>query len=319
VEWITVGESPSRRGGGTVGEDYGEEPDVTTPPTVALLGTGIMGAGMARSMLAAGLPLRVWNRTREKAEPLGAEGAVVADTPSEAARGADVIVTMLLDAVAVEGAMAGKNGAGEAADPGALWIQASTVGVLGATRLAALAVRFGLTYVDAPVLGTREPAEKGQLTVLASGPEEAHERCAPVFDAIGSRTLWLGAAGNGSKLKMVVNSWILALTDAAAEAVALAQGLRLDPKLFLDTVRGTASDAPYLHLKAEAMLAQQFSPASFPTEGAEKDCRLILEAAADAGVDMAITAAAQRHFARAVELGHGDDDMASVYVIHTRR
>ena len=292
---------------------------MTTPPTVALLGTGIMGSGMARSMLAAGIPLRVWNRTRAKAEPLAEDGAVVADTPAEAARGADVIVTMLLDAVAVENAVAGENGAGDAATQGAIWVQTSTVGVSGAGKLAALAVRYGLTYVDAPVLGTREPAEKGQLTVLASGPEEARERCAPVFDAIGSRTMWLGPAGAGSRLKLVVNSWILALTDAAAEAVSLAEGLRLDPKLFLDTVEGTASDAPYLHFKAQAMMAQQFSPASFATAGAEKDCRLILEAAADAQVDMAITAAAQRHFARAVELGHGSDDMAAVYLVHTRR
>ena len=292
---------------------------MATTPTVALLGTGIMGSGMARSMLRAGLPLRVWNRTTAKARPLADEGAVVAETPAEAVRGADIVVTMLLDTVTVENAMAGENGAGDAATPGALWIQSSTVGVTGAARLAAVAVRFGLTYVDAPVLGTREPAEKGQLTVLASGPEDAQEWCAPVFDAIGSKTMWLGPAGTGSRLKMVVNSWILALTDAAAEAVALAEGLRLDPKLFLDTVRGTASDAPYLHFKAEAMMAQQFSPASFPTVGAEKDCRLILEAAADVQVDMAITAAAQRHYARAVELGHGDEDMAAVYLVHMRR
>jgi 3-hydroxyisobutyrate dehydrogenase len=292
---------------------------VSTAPTVALLGTGIMGAGMARSMLAAGLPLRVWNRTREKAEPLAADGAVVAETPAEAARGADVIVTMLTDTVAVEAAMAGENGAGDVATPGAIWIQTSTVGVSGADRLAALAVRFGLTYVDGPVLGTREPAEKGQLTVLASGPEEVREQCAPVFDAIGSRTLWVGPAGAGSRLKLVVNSWILALTDAAAEAVSLAEGLRLDPKLFLDTVEGTASDAPYLHLKAHAMMARQFSPASFATAGAEKDCRLILEAAADVQVDMAVTAAAHRHFSRAVELGHADDDMAAVYLVHRRQ
>jgi 3-hydroxyisobutyrate dehydrogenase len=286
-------------------------------PTVALLGTGIMGTGMARSMLRAGLPVRVWNRTREKAEPLADEGATVADTPAEAARGADIIVTMLLDAVAVEGAMAGDDGAGEAAADGALWLQTSTVGLAAAEKFAALAVRFGLEYVDAPVLGTREPAEKGALTVLASGPEDARERCAPVFDAIGSRTLWLGPAGKGSRLKLVVNSWVLALTEATAEALALADGLRLDPTLFLRTIEGTATDAQYAHLKGKAMLAQQFEP-SFAVRAAEKDARLILEAAAEAGVDMGLAAAAQRHFAAAMEQGHADDDMAAVYLVHRR-
>jgi 3-hydroxyisobutyrate dehydrogenase len=284
---------------------------------VALLGTGIMGTGMARSMLRAGLPLRVWNRTAEKAQSLADEGAVVAKTPAEAVRDADVIVTMLLDTVAVEDAMASDDGAGRAARDGAVWIQSSTVGVDGTGKLAALAVRFGLVYVDAPVVGTREPAEKGALTVLASGPEEGRERCAPVFDAIGSRTLWLGPAGAGSRLKMVVNSWVLALTEATAEAIALAEGLRLDPKLFLDTIEGTPTDAPYAHVKGAAMLARQFEP-SFPLRAAEKDARLILEAAADARVDMAVTAAVQNHFAKALELGHADDDMASVYLVHQR-
>ncbi|MCW2609834.1 MAG: mmsB [Cryptosporangiaceae bacterium] len=290
---------------------------MATTPTVALLGTGIMGSGMARSMLRAGLPLRVWNRTTAKARPLADEGAVVAETPAEAVRGADIVVTMLQDTVAVEAAMAADDGAGHAARDGTIWIQSSTVGVDGAARLAALAVRCALVYVDAPVLGTREPAEKGALTVLASGPEEAREPCTPVFDAIGNRTLWLGPAGNGSRLKMVVNSWVLALAEATAEAIALAEGLRLDPRLFLDTIAGTGTDSPYAHTKGEAILARRFDP-SFPLRGAEKDARLILEAAADAGVDMGLTAAAQRHLARALELGHGDDDMAAVYLVHRR-
>jgi 3-hydroxyisobutyrate dehydrogenase len=280
--------------------------------TVALLGTGIMGAGMARSMLRAGLTVRVWNRTRAKAEAI--EGAAVADTPADAVRGADTIVTMLTDAVAVDEAI---RDAADGMQAGMLWIQSSTVGVAPAMRLEAVAIRYGLVYVDAPVLGTREPAEQGALTVLASGPDDARDRCTPVFDAIAARVLWLGPAGTGSRLKMVVNSWVLALTEATAEAVALAEGLRLDPHLFLDTIEGTATDAKYAHLKGQAMIARKFEP-SFPASGAAKDARLILEAAADVGVDMALTAAAERHFSRAVEQGHGDEDMAAVYLVHRR-
>jgi 3-hydroxyisobutyrate dehydrogenase len=280
---------------------------------VALLGTGLMGAGMARSLVRAGLAVRVWNRTRAKAEAI--EGVTVTGTPADAVRDADVLVTMLTDAVAVDQAI---RDAEPGLRPGTLWIQASTVGVAPAMRLEAVATRYGLVYVDAPVLGTREPAEQGALTVLASGPEEARERCAPVFDAIASRVLWLGPAGTGSRLKMVVNSWVLALTEATAEAVALAEGLGLGPRLFLDTIEGTATDARYAHVKGEAMMARDFTP-SFPASGAAKDCRLILEAAADAGVDMGLTAAAGRHFERAVEQGHGDEDMAAVYLVHRRR
>jgi 3-hydroxyisobutyrate dehydrogenase len=291
---------------------------VSTPPTVALLGTGIMGAAMARNLLRAGLPVRVWNRTRAKAEPLAADGATVADTPAEAARGADIVVTMLLDAVAVDEAIAGEHGAGETVTPGTLWLQMSTVGVAAAERLAAVAERFGLVYVDAPVLGTRGPAEQGELLILASGPEQARERCAPVFDAVGAETRWLGPAGTGSRLKLVVNSWVLALTEATAEALALAEGLLLDPKLFLDTIAGTATDAKYAHLKGQQILARNFEP-SFPAAAAEKDCRLILAAAAEAEVDMGITEATRRHLAAVMEHGHGEEDMAALYLAVKRR
>jgi 3-hydroxyisobutyrate dehydrogenase len=114
---------------------------------------------------------------------------------------------------------------------------------------------------------------------------------------------------------MVVNSWVLALTEATAEAIALAEGLRLDPKLFLDTIQGTPTDSPYAHIKGAAMLARQFEP-SFPVRAAAKDARLILEAAGDARVDMALTTAAQSHFAKALESGHADDDLAAVYLVH---
>jgi 3-hydroxyisobutyrate dehydrogenase len=284
-------------------------------PTVTLLGTGIMGAGMARNLFKAGLPVRVWNRTRAKAEPLRADGATVADTPADAAAGADVVVTMLSDADAVAAAMTGEQGAGARLADGAVWIQTSTVGVEGSERLGRLAADLGVSYVDAPVLGTKKPAEDGTLSILASGPEEARERCAPVFDAIGSHVQWLGPAGAGSRLKMVVNTWVLSLTEATAESVSLAEGLGLDPQLFLDTIGGGPTDSPYAHVKGTAMTERNFAP-SFTTSGAAKDTALILAAARSAGVDLALVAAAHAHFAKAVDLGHGDEDMAATYYAH---
>ncbi|MET8996609.1 NAD(P)-dependent oxidoreductase [Amycolatopsis sp. NPDC004169] len=273
--------------------------------SVAFLGTGIMGAPMAANIAKAGLDVRVWNRTREKAEPL-AEVATVAGSPSAAAEGADVLVTMLADGPAVAEAF-------EAASPasGTLWLQMSTVGLDWTDRLAALAEKAGVVFVDAPVLGTRQPAEQAQLLVLGSGPEEARPAATPVFDAVGMRTIWLGPAGRGSRLKLVMNAWVLALTNATAESLGLAKALGLDPALFLETIEGGGLDVGYAHVKGGAMLAGEYPPA-FPAGLAAKDARLVVEAAGDE-VDLAGAKAVLAHLEAAVEAGHGDEDMAALY------
>ncbi|TQS41837.1 NAD(P)-dependent oxidoreductase [Cryptosporangium phraense] len=276
--------------------------------TVAVLGTGIMGSGMARNIAAAGLPLRVWNRTRSKAEPLAAVGAVVSDTAAAAVAGADIVVTMLFDADSVASAI-------EDADParGTLWIQTATVGIEGTDRLAALAAERGLVFVDAPVLGTRKPAEDGALTVLASGPDDVRGRCAPIFDAIGAKTLWVGPAGQGSRLKLVANLWVATVTTGVAEALALAGNLGLDPALFFEAVGGGATDAPYVHVKGRAMLAGNYDP-SFTLEGAAKDTSLIVAAATGSGLELRVAQAVADGFAAGLAAGRGDLDMAAAYL-----
>jgi 3-hydroxyisobutyrate dehydrogenase len=169
-----------------------------------------------------------------------------------------------------------------------------------------------VAYVDAPLLGTKEPAEKGELVILASGPAELRARCQPVFDAIGKSTRWVGEAGAASRLKMVANMWLLAVTEAVAEALALAEGLGLDPREFLATMEGSQIDTPYLHIKGEKMLERSFEP-SFKLRLAAKDASLVLEAGEQAGVDLALARVALGKFSRAVELGHGDEDMAATY------
>ncbi len=171
--------------------------------TLAVLGSGIMGAPMARNLAGAGWKVRAWNRTREKAEPLAEHGVTVCDTPAEAVSGAGIALTMLSDAGAVQEAARGML---DALEDGAVWIQTSRVGLQWTDRLAALAAERAVPFVDAPVLGTKQPAEQGKLIVLASGPSEERARCGPVFDAIGSKTLWLGEAGAGSRLKIVVTT-----------------------------------------------------------------------------------------------------------------
>lgn len=202
-----------------------------TEKTVALLGTGIMGAGMGRSMLREGLAVRAWNRTAAKAEPLADDGATVCASLEEAVVGAQVIVTMLTDTDAV--IEVADQALGHAQD-GVVWLQMSTIGVEGCDRAAEVANRHGVTLVDAPVSGTKEPAEKGKLEVLASGPQSAREACTPVLDAVGGRTMWLGEeVGKGSSMKMVVNAWLLDLVAALGETIGMAEALDLDPTDFL--------------------------------------------------------------------------------------
>lgn len=282
-----------------------------TVSTIAVLGTGIMGRPMAANLLAAGFRVRAWNRTLEKARPLAEQGADICATPREAATGADVVLTMLADGDAVRQVMTGPDGVLEqGARP--LWIQASTVGVDATAQLAELAESAGLTFVDAPVLGTKQPAEQGKLVVLAAGPDAARDTCAPVFDAIGGRTVWVGEVGASSRLKLVVNAWVMAVTAATAQSVALAQALDLDPNLFLDAIGGGPLDVPYAHVKGAAMIAGDYPP-SFPVTLAAKDAQLVLDAGERTGVDLAVTRAALAQLSRAAELGHADHDMAALF------
>lgn len=264
-----------------------------------------MGAPMAANIAKAGLDVRVWNRTRAKAEAL-ADVATVAGTAAEAAEGADILVTMLADGPAVAEAF-------EAASPaaGTLWLQMSTVGLDWTDRLAAAADEAGVVFVDSPVLGTRQPAEQAQLQVLASGPEEVRPKAEPVFDAVGMKTRWLGPAGQGSRLKLVMNAWVLTLTNGTAESLGLARALGVDPALFLDTIKGGSLDVGYAHVKGAAMLSGDY-PAAFPAELAAKDARLVIEAAAD-DVDVAGAKAVLAHLEATVEAGHGDEDMAALF------
>ena len=280
--------------------------------SVAVLGTGIMGAPMARNLAGAGFEVRAWNRSHEKAEALGADGVQVADAAPDAVQGAEAVITMLTNGDAVEAVVAGDQGALAAMDDDALWLQTSTVGLKASERLAGLAEERGVAMVDSPVLGTKEPAEQGQLIVLASGPQEAREPCSPVFDAIGSKTVWLGEAGAGSRMKLVVNNWLLALTAGLAETIALAETLDIDPGAFLETIDGSPMGAPYAQLKGKMMIEKRYTP-SFPLSLAEKDAGLALEAAELGHLDARVARAVRDLFTRADELGHGDEDMAAVH------
>jgi 3-hydroxyisobutyrate dehydrogenase len=280
--------------------------------SVAVLGTGIMGAPMARNLAAAGLTVRAWNRSRDRADALDDAGVEIAASPADAARGADAVITMLSDGSAVRAVIAGEELVVEAMEPDAIWVQMSTVGVQPTTELAELAASAGIAFVDAPVLGTKQPAEAGELIVLASGPTDALERCAPIFEAVASRTELLGEAGQGTRTKLVVNSWVLALTAGLAETITVAETLGVDPRRFLEIIDGGPTNAGYAQLKGGMMIERAFEP-SFPLRLARKDADLVLEACEREGVSLPLIDALERTCARAEELGQGDKDMAAVY------
>jgi 3-hydroxyisobutyrate dehydrogenase len=275
---------------------------------IAFLGTGIMGAPMARHIAQAGHDVTVWNRTTDKAAPLAEHGATVAQDAAPAVSGAEVIVTMLTDAQAVEDVM---KVAAPAAAQGTIWWQASTVGIAGTEALMALAEQHGFIYVDAPVLGTRGPAENGELVILASGDPQALEKLAPLFDAVGSKTMTLGEAGTGTRFKLVMNHWVLAVTDGIAETLAFAEGVDLDPSLYLEAIKGGSLDIPYAHLKGPGMVSGEL-PVAFPLKHALKDAELIMEAAGRHDLDLKLAAVVRDRYAAATAAGHADEDMGMV-------
>jgi 3-hydroxyisobutyrate dehydrogenase len=288
---------------------------MTERDTIAVLGAGgTMGLAMARNLVRAGFGVRAWNRSPEKAEPLAEDGATLCTTPAEVARGATVLLTMLSDADAVLDVMAGPDGAlADEPSQDVVWLQMSTIGIAGSGRCAELAERRGMTFVDAPVLGTKAPAEQGKLVVLASGPEGVRDRADPIFDAVGARTMWLGEAGQGTRLKMAVNTWILAVVEGAAETLALAEGLGLDATLVLDAVAGGPLDLPYLQAKGKAMIARDFEP-SFRLALAAKDAGLVEQAAADTGLDLPLVTTIRRRLEDAVA-EHGDKDLSATFLL----
>lgn len=281
-----------------------------TAPAVTVLGTATMGAGMVRSLRRAGIPVRMWNRDPEKARALTGTGAEAFGTPAEAVAGADVVLTMLLDADPVLEVIRQAAPA-----PGTIWLQCSTVGIEGSDRIVAAAQELGLVLVDCPVLGTKKPAEDGALVMLASGPEDTRDTIAPLLDAMGSKTLWLGEAGAGSRLKLACNAWVFMVTAGVAQSVALTRALGLDPRDFLAAIDGGPLDSPYVHIKSANMLNEDY-PVSFGLPGAAKDARLIVAALRESGISDRLTAAVLETMDVAAERlpEPGSVDMAALVV-----
>ncbi|HET7069022.1 MAG TPA: NAD(P)-dependent oxidoreductase [Nocardioides sp.] len=276
----------------------------------AVLGTGIMGAAMARSLARAGHDVTVWNRTPARAEAVTGERITACGAIGDALLGADVLLTLLFDPASVmevAGEVAGALGAG------AVWVQSTTVGPQGMRQIAEAAGPAADRLLDAPVLGTKQPAESGSLTVLVSGDSELIERARPAFEAVGGRTVEVGERlGDASALKLAVNSWVASLCAATAQAMGLAEALGLEPRLFLEAISGGAADSAYAQLKGSVMADRSWSEPAFALDSVVKDVGLMVDAARATGFPDDLLTTLLALYDRARERGLGGADMAAV-------
>ena len=277
---------------------------------VAVLGMGAMGRGMAGSALRGGIPTIVWDRKLDTTRQLADAGAEVAETAADAAQRAAIVITMVTDTDAVT-SIASEQGMLAALRPDAIWAQMSTIGVAGIERVATMVdvERPDVMLVDAPVAGSTEPAAKGQLTIYASGPDDARSRLAPVFDALGQRTIWVGAVGAGTRLKLVNNTWLALGAEALAASVAVAHRFGIETDTLLNALSGSTLVSPWQEAKLNRIASDDFS-AQFPLSLALKDVHLALQAA-DTG-RFAVLGRLAEEWQQIVDQGLGDQDVTVV-------
>jgi 3-hydroxyisobutyrate dehydrogenase len=275
---------------------------------VAVLGVGIMGSAMARNLVAAGLRTSVWDRSPSATAALSEAGALAAASPEEAVREARVVITMLPTADIVNSVIF--DGVAEAFAEGAAWAQMGTLGVAETTKIAQRLgkVRPDVMFVDAPVSGSKGPAETGQLLILASGPPAAEAIVSPAFSVIGRKTVWLGEAGQGSRMKLAVNAYMSTLIEGVAEAVELAGQLGIDTAKLAEAIEGGPLDAPLADAKLHKMERGDYAP-EFPLEWALKDVDLAIDAADGDKLPLLVALSQQWH--AAVQAGHGREDVSA--------
>jgi 3-hydroxyisobutyrate dehydrogenase len=277
-------------------------------PTVALIGIGAMGAAFVERLLEQGFAVNVWNRTPGPATRLAERGATAHARPDQAVDRADVVVTMLPTAGAIKEVMLDQRTL-DFIRPGAVWAQMGTIGVEATESLRSeVANAFpDIAFVDAPVSGSREPARAGHLVILASGPAGARSIVEPVFEALG-RPVWLGEAGAGTRMKLVLNTWLAFEVEAAAEVAALADRLGVAHAALHEVVAGGPLASGVALTKLAKMESGDYSP-DFSLEWALKDLDL---AHAAAGVEVIpVAGSIAERWRRLAEEGHGHLDVSA--------
>jgi len=287
---------------------------------VGFIGLGNMGQPMARNLRAAGHELVVYNRSRDKAETLRQQGARVADSPADAARGADVLFTMLADDAAVEGVAFGESGLLAGLGQGALHVSSSTLSVGLSERLAEAHAKAGQRYVSAPVFGRPEAAEAKQLWVVASGPPADVARCLPLLEALGRGLTVLGEkASQANVVKLTGNFLIASMMEALGEAFALTRKSGIEPAVFLELFQSVFARSPIFERYAVLIAGAQYEPAGFKLRLGLKDVRLALEAAGAAQVPMPLASLLRDHFLEGVARDMGERDWSALGALAAER
>ncbi|MCM2129350.1 NAD(P)-dependent oxidoreductase [Larsenimonas rhizosphaerae] len=281
-------------------------------PTIAVLGLGAMGHAFAANLLASNMTVRLWNRTRARGEDLEAKGAALCDTPSEAVKGAQVVLTMLPDMETTRDVLLDSGRALEAMPEGATLLQMGTLGVEPTETLmnAVQQQRPDVVFIDAPVSGTKAPAEKAQVLVLASGERDRSPHIDAVFGAISKGARWLGEAGAGSRMKLVVNAWLIEMMQGIAESARLAERLGFSTDDFWSVLDGGPLAAPYVKAKLDMIKSGDFD-AQMALEWGLKDARLALQAAGDQ--PMPGLERIESLWTEADENGLSKEDIAGIY------
>jgi 3-hydroxyisobutyrate dehydrogenase-like beta-hydroxyacid dehydrogenase len=282
------------------------------PERIGFLGLGIMGSRMAANVRRAGFPLTVWTHTPGKAARWAAEhDAVAVDTPAEVARASDIVVSMVVDGEQVASVLLGGEGVADAAHPGLLCVDMSTIAPSDTRRIGAALGERGVRMLDAPVTGSSPRAEEGSLTIMAGGEAEDFARARPLLEAMGRVIVHVGALGQGEMLKLINNALGAANAAALAEALLLARASGLDLDAFAEVVSSGSGASAQLTLKADAMRAHDYTPL-FKTAHMLKDVRLCLEEAQSAGVPFPAAAHARDLLTATMGRGHGAEDYAAM-------
>jgi 3-hydroxyisobutyrate dehydrogenase len=275
---------------------------------VGLLGVGLMGSAMAHRLLDRGIAVRAWDRDPEQLRGLESRGGESAKGPSEVLRGTTVVITMLPTAAIVRDVVEPLL---EHWPEGTVWLQMSSVGAAEADRLTQAAEGHGIRLIDAPVSGSTHPAEEGQLTVLASGPDSARAAVEPIFDALASRVLWVGDAGMGSRLKLAANHWMISMVIALAESMHLCEAMGLDQQQFVALLDGGPLGSAYAMQKLDEMRRHEY-PAGFPVRLALKDLELVREVEQSSGASMPLLDTVLERFVAASQT-LAEEDLAAIY------
>jgi 3-hydroxyisobutyrate dehydrogenase-like beta-hydroxyacid dehydrogenase len=282
------------------------------PEKVAFLGLGIMGSRMAANLCRAGFEVHAWNRTRARAEELAAaHGAVVADTPAEAAAAAGLAITMVVDSPEVEAVLLGPDGAAEGLGDGGLAVDMSTIAPSASRALGERLAERGIAFLDAPVTGSKPKAEDATLTIMVGGEAADFDRALPLFEAMGQLVLHVGPQGHGSMVKLINNTIAAVNTAAVAEGIAVGRRAGLDLDKLLEVVGAGSGASAMLDLKARPIIEHDYEPL-FKLGHMLKDVRHCLTEAAALGVEMRVAAAAEALYAAADDAGHHDNDFAAV-------